>query len=221
MKYLFFVLLIPQTILAQKDSLLYKMTAVEFMKKVEVNQPINPRSPNYELLDAALFHATNEERVKFKLPAFVYHPIIHKVAKGHSEAMIELDFYNHENPYRPANKYLQDRILQQTKLFRMMGENIAQHDILGGDDNRFCFKTPSVAGSDYVFLNCETKKPIPMKTYAELARAVINGWINSPHHRANILNPQFTVMACAGRLSKNPFKVAKSPFARLTQNFGG
>jgi uncharacterized protein YkwD len=220
MKYLFIFLLIPTTIFAQRDSVFYKMSAIDFMKISEVNQPIDAKKPNQTLFDAALFHATNEQRVKFNLPIFQYSLLLYKAAIGHSEAMIEQDFYNHDNPYSPAHRSMQDRILLYTYEFKRMAENIAQQDIIGGTDNLYCFQNPKF-GEDYVFVSCDKKKAIPMRTYSELARAVVNGWMNSPHHRENILNPKLIAMGCSGRFSKNPFKTSKSPFARLTQDFGG
>ncbi len=220
MKYLFFILVIPHIIFAQRDSLLYKMSTIEFMKLPELNKQIDAKNPNNALLDAALFHITNEQRVVHNLPKFKYSYSLHKATNEHSEAMINQDFYSHENPFSPANRKMTDRIFLYTLEFKEMAENIAQHDILGGIDERYCFEIPRNS-QDYVYLNCETKKPVPMRTYAELARSVVEGWMNSPHHRENILNPRLKSLACSGRISKNPFKTKRSPFARLTQDFGG
>ena len=220
MKYLFLMLIIPNTLFAQKDSLLYKMSAPNFMKLVEVNTPIDARNPNNALLDAALFHASNEQRIKFNIPIFVYSSQLHKATIGHSEAMINQNFYSHENLFNPVAKNMIDRIYLYTKQYRQMAENIAQHDILGGDDDKYCFEIPK-RGQEFVFLNCDTKKTIPLRTYAELARSVVNGWMNSPHHRQNILDPKLKSMATSGRISKDAFKTQRSPFARLTQDFGG
>ena len=222
MKYLFLILLLPKILFAQQhsDSLLYKISSANFMKLPEVNTPIDAKNPNNALLDAALFHLTNEQRVIHKLPKFNYSFSLHKAAIGHSEAMINQDFYNHENPYSPANKKMTDRIFLYTWEFKEMAENIAQYDILGGNDEKYCFEIPKI-NQDYIFLNCETKKRLSLRTYGELARSVIDGWMNSPHHRENILNPRLKYVACSGRISKNPFKTKRSPFARLTQDFGG
>jgi hypothetical protein len=43
----------------------------------------------------------------------------------------------------------------------------------------------------------------------------------SPGHRANILNTDLTYLACAARLSRNPYRSRSAPFARPVQNFGG
>jgi len=220
MKHLFLILIIPHILFAQKDSLLYKMTATNFMKLIDVNVPIDARNPNNTLLDAALFHATNEQRIKFNMPIFVYSIQLHKASTEHSEAMINQDFYSHENPFNPADKKMIDRIYLYTKQYKQMAENIAQHDILGGDDDKYCFEIPK-RGQDFIFLNCDTKKIIPLRTYADLARTVVNGWMNSPHHRQNILDPKLKSMATSGRISKDAFKTQLSPFARLAQDFGG
>jgi uncharacterized protein YkwD len=171
-------------------------------------------------LDAALFQLTNEQRTKFKLPIFFYSYALHKATNQHSDAMINQDFYNHENPYSPANRKMTDRIFLNTSEFKQMAENIAQHDILAGIDERYCFQIPK-NGEDYVYIDCETKKTLLIRTYADLARSVVNGWMNSPHHRENILNPNLKALACSGRISKNPFKTKRCPFSRLTQDFGG
>ena len=220
MKYLFFILLLSKSILAQHDSLNYKMPTQKFMSLAKVNQPIDVRNPNFELLDAALFHATNEQRTALNLPNFLYSSIIHEVAIGHSVAMINQDFYSHDNPFDATNKSLPDRIFRRTKVYHQIAENIAQHDVLMAAGNMYCY-TPPKSGGDFFYFDCNTKKAIPMMTYAELARSVVNGWMNSPPHRANILDLKLKYMACAGRFSKNPYKSQRSPFARLTQNFGG
>ena len=220
MKYLFLILLIPKILFAQKDSLLYKMSTADFIKLPELNKPIDARNPNNALIDAALFHLTNEQRLIHNLPKFQYSYSLHKATNEHSEAMINQDFYSHENPYSPANRKMTDRIFLYTREFKEMAENIAQHDVLGGNDNKYCFQIPT-GNQDYVFVDCETKKILPMRTYLDLAGSVVKGWMNSPHHRENILNPRLKSLACAGRISKNPFKSKRSPFARLTQDFGG
>ena len=220
MKYLLFLLLLSHNILAQLKGY-YEMTSSEFMNQPIVNQAIDARNPNNSLIDATIFHVTNEQRLKNNLRIFTYNIPLYKATVFHSEAMIEDDFYSHVNPNSHTNAKMQNRIENQTDIFKAMGENIAQHDIIEtGKNIRFCFQPPKNNG-DYLFVDCTTKKPLLMMTYAVLARSIVNGWMNSPHHRENILNPQYTYMACSARLSKNPFREAKSPFARITQDFGG
>ena len=220
MKYLLFLLFLSNYLLAQSKGY-YDLSSSEFLNQPAVNQPIDARNPDNFLLDAAIFHATNEQRLKYNLRIFTYHLPLHEATIGHSEAMIAQDFYSHINANSATNRNLQNRVENQTHEFRAMGENIAQHDILEtGTNPKFCFQPPKNKG-DYFFVDCITKKPLFMMTYAVLARSIVSGWMNSPHHRENILNPQYTKMACAARLSKDQFREPKSPFARITQDLGG
>jgi uncharacterized protein YkwD len=38
-------------------------------------------------------------------------------------------------------------------------------------------------------------------TYAEFAAQIVDGWMNSPGHRANLLDPSYTHLGCAARLA--------------------
>jgi uncharacterized protein YkwD len=220
MKHFFFLLIwinISSQLLPSKE--LYEMTEVEFMKQPSVNQPIDVKNPNEELLDAALFYATNEQRIKHNLLTFKYNLLIHKAAIGHSNDMISQDFYNHINPY--SSRKLEDRIFSYTIEFKRMSENIAEYDLIDtGEGKHYCFLIPK-NDNDYIYRDCQTRQPLTMMTYAGFARHVVNGWMNSPSHRKQILDSLYTSMACAARISKDPFKSKKSPFARITQDFGG
>ena len=201
----------------QKD--FYEMSYQEFMSQDTVNQPIDVKNPNDSLLDATLFHATNEQRIKYNLPIFSYNSLVHKAAIGHSVDMIEQDFYNHVNPY--TQRKMEDRVTSYTIEFKRMAENIAQHDLIEtGKTSFYCSLIPK-NDNDFIFRDCNTKQPLLMMTYANFARNVVKSWMNSPHHRENILDIRYTAMACSARLSKNPFRTRFSPFSRITQDFGG
>jgi uncharacterized protein YkwD len=197
----------------------YEMSGSDFMNQTAVNQPIDARKPDTNLLDAALFHATNEQKIKYNLPPFSYNFSIHKTTIGHSNDMIEQDFYNHVNPY--TRRKLEDRMISYTFEFKRMAENIAQHDLIEtGKYPDYCFLYPK-GENDFVYRDCQTKQPLQMMTYARFARNVVKGWMNSPHHRENIMDVRYKAMACSAKFSKNPYKTNRCPFARITQNFGG
>lgn len=221
MKYLFLIAICIESIFFQSDSSLYESNADAFLKSAIANQVIDARNPNYELLDAALFQASNLQRKKYRLPLFSYSPILHRIASEHSEAMISKNFYSHENPYSKNNRNLSKRVLSQTNEFSQMAENIAEFDIIQSKYDTFCIIEPKRKGGDFQYIDCDTEKVIPMQTYKELATNIVNEWMSSPGHRANLLNKNYKVMGCAIRLSKNPYKTENSPFSRITQNFGG
>jgi uncharacterized protein YkwD len=217
--FIFLLVFITMSSSLNSNEELYAMTDVEFMAQLSVNQAIDAKNPNEDLLDAALFHATNKERIKNNLSVFKYNFSIHKAAIAHSDDMISQDFYNHVNPY--TGRKLEDRILNYTYEFKRMSENIAQFDLIEtGKRNDFCYLIPK-NDDDYVFRDCDTKQPLKMMTYGNFARRIVNGWMNSPSHRKHILDTLYNSMACSAKFSKNPFKSKKSPFARITQDFGG
>jgi uncharacterized protein YkwD len=57
---------------------------------------------------------------------------------------------------------------------------------------------------------------IENSTYMDLADRLVTQWMNSPPHRANILEKRFDLLACACEvdLDKTPILI------RCTQNFG-
>jgi uncharacterized protein YkwD len=59
-----------------------------------------------------------------------------------------------------------------------------------------------IAGRKVIFSG-ETGLVVPPHTYASFARAIVRAWMNSPHHRANIVNPSFRYLGCSARPSKS------------------
>jgi uncharacterized protein YkwD len=196
----------------------YTLSQKDFSNLPEVNQPINLFSPNYNLLDAALFHATNEAREQEKLSPFIMSKALHQAAAMHSTDMIQQDFYDHINPKTPEKRTPDKRIKQFSEAFMGMGENIAQYDALKNPTNLYCMRLKP--NGQWDFFDCKTQQSYQPYTYWEYARHIVRAWMNSPHHRENILNRRFNYLGCAGRLSKNPFQTKSAPFMRLTQNFG-
>lgn len=194
------------------------ITWEKFSNKAEVNQIINENNPNYELLDLAIFYASNEARIKEKLPPFLYSKVLAKVASGHSEAMINQNFYAHINPFSVTEADPAQRILKYSNEFTGLAENIAQYDLLNNPILKYCY-TQS-ASSKFMFFDCVTKKPFKNHTYWSMAQTIIKAWMNSPGHRANLLNKNFNYLGCGSRISLKPFLTSQVPFMRFTQNFG-
>jgi uncharacterized protein YkwD len=43
--------------------------------------------------------------------------------------------------------------------------------------------------------------PQPDYTYGDLAAVLVDDWLNSPAHRANLLDPRYTLLGCAARVA--------------------
>lgn len=189
-----------------------------FFSLPEVNSPIDVYHPNYELLDAAVFHATNLERIKANVAPFLFDSSLYNAAVKHTESMVKYDFLAHDDPFESENSDIFGRIERYTKRFYNIAENIQDCFIL--DPPRgYCVARKME--NEYQFYDCETYKPVPMLSYKEFAKACLKSWMNSSHHRHNILNQQYSHLACVGRIMPNPFSKSSGPYARLTQDFGG
>ncbi len=183
-----------------------------------VNEIIDLHNPDYELLDAALYHATNEVREKYQKPLLKYSEVLHRAAALHSNSMIEEDFYDHYNSKDKKLYYPVNRIKASGGNFSAFAENIAEYQIIK-TGSYYC-PTPLKNGS-YTYLNCKNNQTYPTYTYLEYARRAVDGWLNSPSHRINLLSVDVQYVGCAARISKDPFKHKQAPFARLTQKLGG
>lgn len=198
----------------------YSLNPKAFFMLPEVNQRIDAQNINEKLLDAAIFQATNQYRIQHTLPLFLYKNTLHGSARGHSEDMIRLDFYDHTNRRNPAKTTPDKRMAAQDATLMGMAENIAQFDLLDNPSHTYCFDNKPNAQGYYEFFDCKTRRKFDTHTYASFAKMVVEGWMNSPPHRANIVNARLTHLGCAAKLSKNPMVDKIAPFFRLTQNFG-
>ena len=74
----------------------YALTAEAFFKLPELQTRMTADSVDLQLLDAALFHRTNQERAKAHLPLFTYNERLHTMAHDHSAEMATLHECVHE-----------------------------------------------------------------------------------------------------------------------------
>ena len=197
---------------------LYLLKDEVFFTQVGNQKIINLDQPDTLLLDVALFQATNEARRAAGLPILQYDQSLSNAARHHAQAMIRYDFYRHENYYQLADLNPLKRIESNTKRFGRIAENIGQYQTINTSEwygVRFNSRT-----NRYEYLDVEIKELYQPYSYGQYARYAVQQWLNSPHHRANLLNPLFTHVGCAGRLSLEPFHQRRAPFGRLVQNFG-
>jgi len=196
----------------------YQLTWRQFYALPEAQKLIDVNKPDYELIDAAFFHATNEAREQENRRVFQYSPILYNSASGHSVAMIEKRFYAHEDRTDSKRLTPTQRIKLAGSKFRTTGENIAQFEVIdtGGE---YCPRLQK--NGEYRYFKCNTEEMHEPYSAITFAQKVVKGWMNSPGHRRNILNADYEFMACAARIMRNPYRSKMAPYARITQNFGG
>lgn len=123
-------------------------------------------------LENLILTKINYERTSRGLNSLVENPLLSTVARLHSEDMLKRNFYNHVNP---EGQNPTDRALL-AGYYGGVGENIFKYGVIGA------FFGPV---------------PIPRVLWFNddaVASALVNGWMSSPGHKANILKPSYKII---------------------------
>lgn len=191
-----------------------------FLNLPELKQKVDASFNDIDLLDAAVFWMTNIEREKHGLKPFLFCEQLGHMANGHSTQMRLHHFFSHENPYDVQYKTLTDRlhcvIDHNFGGFMTYGENIALYPTLKGPE------TFTIRLREHIphFYDANGNE-LCAYTCLEFAQSIVEGWMNSPGHRANILNPSFEYLGCGCAEFEKVGKYASLLYYYLTQNFGG
>lgn len=141
-----------------------------FKAHAPANKQIDFNNIDYGLLQAAVFYETNQMRqIRGKSP-LLHSDGLERSAMMHAMDMAERDFFSHDNPYDAKKARFTDR----TAMFSAKGaaENIAT-----------TFGIQYKAGTSVSSISS-----IPPHTYNSFAVALVDGWMNSSGHKANILD---------------------------------
>jgi uncharacterized protein YkwD len=74
-----------------------------------IHQVADIENIDYELFNAALFYATNIQRLKFGKPRYIHSSNLEKAAKSHSKDMVIYDFFSHQSVV-PGKRTVTDRV---------------------------------------------------------------------------------------------------------------
>ena len=75
--------------------------------------------------------------------------------------------------------------------------------------------------NQYAFYHHHNGNQIRELTYAELAKKIVQSWMNSPGHKTNILEKEYTFLGVGISIIENPYNKDELPFVLATQLFGG
>lgn len=133
---------------------------------------VNPTKPaddlDIERIEKLIMVLVDEIRVDHGLEPLEEHPGISDAAQGHSDHMVEADFYDHVAPDGTTH---QDRV-----------------NAVGLE----CFASENIAVVWYDRRMNSHDGVVRLQTEAEIAEYLVDAWMNSPGHRANILHEDFT-----------------------------
>ncbi len=192
-----------------------RFTPTQFFQLAAVHETINYKQLDRGLLQAALFHVTNEERIKHGLQPFEHSVTIEKVASDHAADMVKYNFYGHISTVK-GKKTISDRLALEGIKKTYFGENISSSIGLQYQEGRQ-INIPR-SGGMYTYASSRREVILP-HTYLSYAREAIKLWMNSPPHRKNILNPDFTQLGCGAQSYRNR-EFFNVPYLMGVQCFG-
>ncbi len=185
-----------------------------FAKLPDALERIDMNDIDYPLLHAAIFYETNRQRALKKLQVFGHSPALEKAAKGHSDDMVTYDFFSHTSIVKGRETVVK-RIAGAGIVNAACAENISEAFGIEYQAGKAVY-TPKQNGGyfSYSFRGAR----IENHTYIGFAKALVDQWMNSPGHRANILNPAYKFLGTgASHFVKKDF--FDMDYFKCTQNF--
>jgi uncharacterized protein YkwD len=135
-----------------------------FSKSEEAKSIVDPANPDIRLLGAAVFYATNRARAQLGQSQLGFSAQLRDAAQTHSYLMVKQDFFSHTNPQAGPFHDMKSRIENFGFAGQSIGENIAKG-----------------------FVAEESPK-----SYWEVGLEVVDQFMHSPEHKANMLRPSYT-----------------------------
>lgn len=178
----------------------------------DLDSEIQADSFQKNLLIYAIFEATNRVRIEHGQNALQADSVLDLAAQYQADRMFMENKLQHR--WRRDRQFgqMQNRINHYGGGFKYMGENIARHFILNVKSGEFYYLNDAGHAVD------KKDRLIPNKTYRELANEVVDGSLNSPPHRKNLLG-DFDYLGL-GVSSLRPLKKGLNFDVYLCQNFG-
>jgi uncharacterized protein YkwD len=208
---LLFTILFPLVLKSQ--GIYDSLNLADFRKYEPFNTKIDVKDFNAEILNAAVFFATNEIRKKHKLPQLKYNASLGVAATMHSTDMAKGNFFNHTNYKNKKHKEPEDRAILAGIDNPHIAENIIEGFLLA-----YTSGDVVISGDPGIFYKDENYIPIPSRTYLELADELLRQWMDSDGHRTNILAKDAVELGCGSALfHMKDFN--EMPCVKCTQNF--
>lgn len=150
----------------------------------EADAPIPGAAFDPWLLDEAVRWFTNRERCARGLIPVRRDTALMRAAAIHAADMARLDFFGHDSPV-PGRATLRERFTEAGVRWEAGGENLFRTSLYAFGARRFYVQDRGACR----FSLTPRGAPIPAHSYRSLAEHLVAGWMESPGHRANILEP--------------------------------
>jgi uncharacterized protein YkwD len=162
----------------------YNLSYDEFITIKKLQEPLDFSEIKYPLLHAAIFYETNQERINAGIAPLLFHQSLEAAAYGHAHDMKTFEFFSHTSVVL-GKESVGDRARLAGFNWTRVGENIAKTFGIAYQAGTPVYSPEQNGG----YFSYEYQgDPILPHTYISFAKAIVNQWMNSPGHRANILN---------------------------------
>lgn len=179
-----------------------------FKKAIDIN------NIDYPLLNAAIYYSTNEMRVKNGLKEVLWAMELERSSWNYAKLMAEKNFFSHYDPSNSERKTPDSRGLLAGIANPHIAENIAETFALDYDGSAVY----TLNKSKGQYSKRPNGVPIPMHTYQSFAVSVVDQWMHSPGHRANILSAKNVSMGCGAYYFFSSGSMPMASF-KAVQNF--
>lgn len=186
-----------------------ELDADAFFNLPEVDAPMNLENLDHALLAAAIFHETNRRRARHDRRPLQYLPELRKAALLQVRGMLKLGSTSHQHP-DPDLRMLDQRFGAVGLKPRFMAENVARVFALDYEAGA-TFHVREEDG-ETILSHKADGPPIPVRSYADFARHLLDGWMNSPGHRRNILHKEPDHLGTAALLWEEAEGPQPAPF---------
>jgi uncharacterized protein YkwD len=161
-----------------------------------MQEVIDPLQFDAARLSLAIFHATNLVRDEFHLPLFRPSIRLNEAAdlQAASCALGKTTGHHH---ILPSLDLPNDRVAHVGLAARAVAENAATLPLWDVDLSHGLAE--EMKGDRKVIIDSTNDRELIPYTYAGYARAVVQAWMASPGHRANIVHPSYQYLGCAAR----------------------
>lgn len=171
----------------------------QFFRRAELNARIDLAVFDRSLLSAAIFHETNRQRRQLGLPLFRPLPQAVEAADLQANWNSVAARADHKNPI-PGLESVMDRVRHTGLYPAKVAENLAMTPLYDvGDSTEIGIRHDGVRT---IYVSPVTGEPLSVHTYASFATSVVLRWMNSPGHRANIVDPAHQYIGCSVRPTK-------------------
>lgn len=151
------------------------------------------------LFSEAVLRATNAARCERGLAPLAGDPALARAAAYHSGDMVTRGFLGHDSPVA-GRRTPRDRVEQAGARYPRVAENIARISLYAFDDRAFVIRDQ--AACDFAFT--PGGPPIPRRSYSAAAEWLVAGWLDSPGHRENVLDPALTHLGAGAGVAPDP-----------------